>query len=49
MTLISMIKFRKIYILERKVLKDAVQQDGKNANTPQPGIEPETPVDAAGA
>ena len=30
-----------IYILERrKILKDEVQQDGKNANTSQPGIEP---------
>ena len=28
------------YYKERKILKDEVQQDGKNANTSQPGIEP---------
>ena len=38
-----------ICIKERKILKDEVQQDGKNANTSQPGIEPGTPADAAGA
>ena len=37
------------YSKERKILKDEVQQDGKNANTSQPGIEPGTPADAAGA
>ena len=30
-------------------LKDEVQQDGKNANTSQPGIKRGTPADAAGA
>ena len=34
---------------ERKILKDEVQQDGKNANKSQPGIETGTPADAAGA
>ena len=29
--------------------KDEVQQDGKNANMPPPGIEPGTPADVAGA
>ena len=38
-----------IYYKERKILKDEVQQDGKNANMPQPGIEPGTPADTAGA
>ena len=37
------------YSKERKILEDEVQQDGKNANTSQPGIEPGTPADAAGA
>ena len=37
-----------LYMKERKFLKD-VQQDGTNANTPQPGIELGTPADAAGA
>ena len=37
------------YQKERKILKDEVQQDGKNANTSQPEIEPGTPADAAGA
>ena len=37
------------YEKERKILKDEVQQDGKNANTSQPGIEPGTAADAAGA
>ena len=36
-------------IERRKISKDEVQQDGKNANTSQPGIEPGTPADAAGA
>ena len=37
------------YQKERKILKDEVHQDGKNANTSQPGIEPGTPADQAGA
>ena len=37
------------YQKERKILKDEVQQDGKNANTSQLGIEPGTPADVAGA
>ena len=37
------------YSKERKILRDEVQQDGKNANTSQPGIEPGTPADATGA
>ena len=31
------------------ILKDEVQQDGKNANPSKPGIEPATPADAADA
>ena len=31
------------------ILKDEVQQDGKNANPYQPGIEAGTPADAADA
>ena len=31
------------------IWKDEVQQDGKHANTAQPGIEPGTPADVAGA
>ena len=44
-------KVKEDLILERKkkILRDEVQQDGKNANTSQPGIEPGTPADAAGA
>ena len=37
------------YYKERKILKYEVQQDGKNANTSQPGMETGTPADAAGA
>ena len=37
------------YQKERKILKDEVQQDGNNANTSQPGIEPGTSADVAGA
>ena len=37
------------YYKERKIVKDEVQQVGKNANTSKPEIEPGTPADAAGA
>ena len=37
------------YKKERKILKDEVGQNGKKASMSQPGIEPGTPADAAGA